>query len=84
GRSPESRGSGGSAPGSRSKGRQPLAGSKISVIINYNKLYALNTDNICYAFVIEIGIVLKDGGVAIKLMMFAGQPDHPYEYDEGH
>ncbi|GJR26069.1 hypothetical protein Tco_1102301 [Tanacetum coccineum] len=41
-------------------------------------LYALNTDNHFYEFVIEIGIVVKDGGVVIKLMLFAGRPDFPY------
>ncbi|GKD20940.1 hypothetical protein Tco_1222643, partial [Tanacetum coccineum] len=42
------------------------------------KVYALNTDNHFYEFVIEIGIVVKDGGVVIKLMLFAGRPDFPY------
>ncbi|GKC58555.1 hypothetical protein Tco_1086153 [Tanacetum coccineum] len=43
------------------------------------KVYALNTDNYSYDFVIEIGIVVKDGSrVVIKLMLFAGRPDFPY------
>ncbi|GKC16945.1 hypothetical protein Tco_1013727, partial [Tanacetum coccineum] len=43
------------------------------------KVYALNTDNTFYSFVIEIGIVVKDGGVGIKLMLFTGCPDLPYD-----
>ncbi|GJU37393.1 putative RNA-directed DNA polymerase [Tanacetum coccineum] len=44
------------------------------------KVYALNTDNHFYEFVIEIGIVVKDGGVVIKLMLFAGCPDPLYQF----
>ncbi|PWA64353.1 hypothetical protein CTI12_AA345250 [Artemisia annua] len=42
------------------------------------KLYALSTDNTFYYFVIEIGIMVKDGEVVIKLMLFAGRPDPPF------
>nr|GEV81219.1 hypothetical protein [Tanacetum cinerariifolium] len=43
------------------------------------KVYALNTDNHFYEFVIEIGIVVKDGGVVIELMLFAGGPEFPFD-----
>nr|GEY80553.1 hypothetical protein [Tanacetum cinerariifolium] len=50
--------------------------------LSFYRLYALNTDNHFYEFVIEIGIVVKDGGVVIELMLFAGGPEFPF--DQGH